>query len=209
MIFTLLGLLLFAGLLYVLGSQLYVRSLDTPPYRVADPQPTDYQIRQYAPYLVAQTEVPLSDGDHLNEGFRRLAGYIFGGNAGPDGQPQPIAMTTPVLDQAAPTAGSDTRTVIFSLPPQWRLDSVPTPDDPRVEVVEHPGGRFAVFTYSGARQATTDQAIQTFTTALIRDGHLTPDTAPSAQFDFAYYDPPSTLPALRRNEILFRLPPTP
>ena len=40
----------------------------------------DVEIRRYAPRLAAETSVP-GDAYHARgEGFRRLAGYIFGGN---------------------------------------------------------------------------------------------------------------------------------
>lgn len=54
-------------------------SLDSPHYVVLK-KTKEYEIRQYSPYLVAETSMPgarPAGGD----GFNDLAGYIFGGNS--------------------------------------------------------------------------------------------------------------------------------
>ncbi len=54
-----------------------------------------FEIRLYASYVVAETRVAGEYWPSLNEGFRRLAGYIFGGNR----SQAKIAMTAPVSAQ--------------------------------------------------------------------------------------------------------------
>ena len=55
----------------------------------------DYEIREYPAHLVAQTTVAGSYDDALQDGFRIVAGYIFGGNV----KKERIAMTAPVVEQ--------------------------------------------------------------------------------------------------------------
>jgi len=55
----------------------------------------DYEIREYPAHIVAQTKVQGSYGESLSNGFRIVAGYIFGGNT----KKESIAMTTPVVAQ--------------------------------------------------------------------------------------------------------------
>ena len=62
-----------------------------------------------------------------NEGFRRLARYIFGANHAR----QKIAMTAPVAQRREGDGGWVIR---FFMPAKWTLDTLPGPDDERVEL---------------------------------------------------------------------------
>ena len=53
------------------------------------------EIRHYGPRIAAQTSVAADEVAARSDGFRRLAGYIFGGNQGRE----KIAMTAPVAQQ--------------------------------------------------------------------------------------------------------------
>ena len=68
--------------------------LEEPDYSVIE-QMKAGEIRQYRPFIVAQTEPSVSGMPGLREGFRVLAGYIFGGNRPNESMP----MTAPVLQQ--------------------------------------------------------------------------------------------------------------
>ena len=128
---------------------------EEPKYTVVR-QYDGFEIREYAPYLVAEVVVPGPAEEAGNQGFRILAGYIFGKNKGerkiamtaPVAQapaPAKIAMTAPVT-QAAANGGF---VVQFTMPSEYTLETLPEPLDPQVRLREVPGGRFAVIRYSG------------------------------------------------------------
>lgn len=55
----------------------------------------DFELRRYAPQIVAETLVEGDFKDVGNEGFRRLSGYIFGKNR----KQQSVSMTAPVSQE--------------------------------------------------------------------------------------------------------------
>jgi hypothetical protein len=167
------------------------------------------EVRRYAPLVRAETTVETDDWNRaVNEGFRRLAGYIFGANqrrssiamTAPVTQAQRgerIAMTAPVTQSSA--AGS--WLVTFTMPRGSALDAMPLPNDARVTLRALPARRVAVLRYSGT---TTPDVLaaheRTLRAWLARNGWTAAGTVTSAR-----YDPPSTLPLLRRNELWLEL----
>ncbi|MBY6537390.1 heme-binding protein [Rhodococcus sp. BP-349] len=163
------------------------------------------EIRRYEPRIAAETVVDADEERARNEGFRRLAGYIFGGNRGSD----TIAMTAPVAQSAsrgqtiamtAPVsrAASDEGWVVrFFMPSRWTMDTLPAPKDDRVRLVEVPAETVAVLRFSGDRGA---EAVAARTAELL-------DTLHSRGIDTTgepmswFYDPPWTVSFRRRNEI--------
>ena len=167
------------------------------------------EIRRYAPRLAAETTVPGDAYNARGEGFRRLAGYIFGGNAGrrridmtaPVAQSsaqagERIAMTAPVAQAPLAQASGEKGWVVrFFLPAA--LTDPPAPNDARVRVVPVPEETMAVLRFSGT---ATQDAVAERTKALLAALSGTawrPAGEPVAWF----YDPPWTLPPLRRNEV--------
>jgi hypothetical protein len=147
------------------------------------------EIRRYAPRVVAETEVQASGFEQaLNEGFRRLAGYIFGGNE----RAQKIAMTSPVT--SSPEAGG--RTVVFGMPNDRGLGSLPRPKDSRIRLRDEPARRVAALRYHGRYRGAIAEAKAAELLAALRAGGL----QPIGRVSFAGYDPPWRLPLLRRVE---------
>jgi hypothetical protein len=131
------------------------RAIEEPKYTVVR-QYDGFEIREYAPYLVAEVVVPGPSEEAGNQGFRVLAGYIFGKNKGE----RKIAMTAPVAQAPAPAkiemtapvqqaAVSGGYVVQFTMPSEYTLETLPEPLDPQVKLKEVAGGRFAVIRYSG------------------------------------------------------------
>lgn len=154
----------------------------------------DLEIRNYEPRVEAHTRFATLDFDEVRErGFRRLAKYIFGGNAAHRSLP----MTTPVT--ITPRAG--THTVAFVMPPGESKENLPHPDDSRVDVLNIPARRVAVLCYRGGYNAATVGKQSERLRELCRDAGLTTRGEPM----FAGFDPPSTLPFLRRTEVWIEL----
>jgi hypothetical protein len=133
-------------------------AIEKPKYRVVQ-QLQGVEVREYPPYLVAETEVSGSREEAGNAGFRRLASYIFGNNKGekkiamtaPVAQQEgaKIAMTAPVSQQERPDRGPSTWTIQFMVPSEYSRDTLPEPIDPAIRFREVPGRRVAALRYSG------------------------------------------------------------
>jgi hypothetical protein len=167
----------------------------------------DLEIRRYAPRVEARTRIDDASFDRaLETGFRRLAGYIFGGNAGGES----LAMTGPVLaggERLAMTgpvqarAGGSGHELAFVMPPGRTVASLPRPGDPHVELVEVPERRVAVLCYRGRYRGDRVER----EARRIRELAAAALLATSGEPVFAGFDPPSTLPWLRRNELWLEL----
>lgn len=148
------------------------------------------EIRRYHPYVVAQTTVHSDDiNAALETGFDRLFAYLRGGNI----EGEKLPMTSPVCT-AHENGGY---TVSFVMPAGRVLRSLPRPDDSRVSLVDHDTHRVAVLTYRGRYNAEAIELHAHELSDLVAKANLTSFGAPS----FAGFDPPTTLPILRRNEI--------
>jgi hypothetical protein len=198
---------------------------EQPPYEVVG-RIGDAEIRRYAPQIAAETVVEGPVKTARNEGFRRVAGYIFGDNtakasvamtapvvqgreaAGGSqsiamtapvvqaraGRSEAIAMTSPVVQQPA---GAESWSIQFIMPSKYTLATLPQPNDPRVRLVEIPARTFAVVRFSGLGR---EDAVARHEKAL--DAALAGSSWRAVGEPVTwYYDPPWTVPFLRRNEV--------
>ena len=162
------------------------------------------EIRDYAPMIVAQTEVSGARDEAISKGFRTIADYIFGNNTAQ----QKVAMTAPVIQQpsekiamTAPViqqGEGDQWQVRFVMPSEYRMDTLPTPKNNAVDIKEIPGKRFVVIRFSGMAD---EEMLAEQTTALngfLKEKGLEPLSPPA----YAFFNPPWTLPPLRRNEVM-------
>ncbi len=156
----------------------------------------DYEIRRYAPYIVAEVDVPGDPGDSGNRAFRILADYIFGNN-----EPgQKMQMTAPVVSDA-PRASKDALTYAFVMESRYSMESLPAPVDPRIRIVQKPAQVVAARSYSG--RWTRENYLQhevSLISALTIDGLATRNEPLLAR-----YDSPFKPWFLRRNEVLVEL----
>ena len=184
-------------------AQMY-NGTETPAYTVELSDGT-LEIRQYPPHVAAEVTVAGSRDRAIGQGFRILAGYIFGGNESrtkvamttPVTQSEKIAMTTPVTQ-----TGSDQGwTVQFMMPASYTLDTLPKPTDARIRLVTTPARRMAVLTFPGL---ATSKSLDT-RTATLRGWVAAKGLAVTGAPQFMFYDAPLTLPWNRRNEVAFDL----
>lgn len=144
------------------------------------------EVRHYEQSIQAVT--PLNSGG-TSSGFRRLAGYIFGGNE----RSQSIAMTAPVQE----TLVEDSPVMSFTLPAAYSLEELPAPDDSTVTLHPVPARTVAAIRFSGfATDSKTARQSEALLAVLQRHGIATLGNPILNQ-----YNPPWTLPFLRRNEI--------
>lgn len=151
------------------------------------------EIRRYPSVRVAETTVDAKWEEALELGFGRLAGFIGGGNR----EDQKIAMTSPVLGSGA----GDGYRVSFFLPDDVVASE---PDDHRVELREVPPRRVAVLRFNGRYDTPNIESHKrTLAHELAQHG-----LHPKGEAWFAGYDPPWTLPLLRRVELWVEIEPS-
>ena len=185
------GLVGVAALLAVwaAGSAFAVMGLETARYTVTETR-DGYEIRQYPALLVASTESRSTGRGADSENFRKLAGYIFGGNE----RSEKIAMTVPVFIETAPSG----QEMQFVLPSALNKDAAPRPERAGVSVEVQPPRKMAAIRFSWYGTPDRQQAFADKLTWLLkRDGIAT-----AGRPIFAAYNPPMTFPPMRRNEML-------
>ncbi len=188
-----------------------VMATEEPKYLLLE-KSEPFELRAYAPLIVAEVKV---DGDldtASNQGFRLIAAYIFGKNQ----VSEKIAMTVPVgiesseqnkstkIAMTAPVGIESTGnqwTVSFVMPSEYTLASLPKPLDPQVKIRELPAEKKAVITFSGFYN---EEKVKEKTQAL-RNWMKSRNLKSTGEPQFARYNPPWTLPFMRRNEVLIQI----
>lgn len=174
----------------------------------------DFELRLYAPMLVAETLVSGSQDEASSRGFRVIASYIFGDNKSAAAGAQKIAMTAPVLlerqnagqkiNMTAPVTMDkigDQWRVHFVMPSQYKIADLPTPNNPAVTLREIQASKYAAVRFSGfSGEEKVAAKTKELTDWVIARGHAAINTP-----QLARYDPPWTLPFMRRNEILVEI----
>ena len=161
-------------------------AIEEPVYQVEKAwEAEQIEIRAYAPRVMAVTDMD----EDTDGGFRVLAGYIFGGNA----EEEKIAMTAPVQQSMA-----GEKEMAFMMPAEYALEDLPAPEDQRVSFREAPAYTAAVIQFSGwASAEKADEKWQQLRGFLISEGiDITGEPT------LNQYNPPWTLPFMRRNEII-------
>jgi len=183
---------------------------EEPKYSVVEKEPP-FEVRAYAPMIVAEVQVDGDLDDASSQGFRLIAAYIFGQNQ----VSQKIAMTAPVIveeksPQSAKIAmtapvGIEAKagkwTVSFVMPSEYTMESIPKPINPLVQLRQIPAVKKAVISFTGFynEQKVTEKTMEL--DAWIKARNLQPSGVPN----FARYNPPWTLPFMRRNEVMISL----
>ncbi|MDQ2758742.1 MAG: heme-binding protein [Actinomycetota bacterium] len=165
----------------------------------------EFELRRYAPHVVAEVVVRGEFEDAGNMAFRTLFGYISGQNR----SGSKVAMTSPVIqrepEQIAMTAPVQQRetsageyAVAFVLPSSFTLGRAPVPTSPEVQLHQRAAALAAAHRYRGRwTQASFEHQCRGLQSA-VRAAGLTPVGSPR----WARFDPPFVPWFLRRNEVV-------
>ncbi|MEM7679409.1 MAG: heme-binding protein [Pseudomonadota bacterium] len=162
--------------------------VEIAPYTVLEKEDA-FELRHYESMVLVSTD--MSGLDNQNSPFGKLFNYISGKNEAA----QEIPMTAPVFMDQSDTASE---TMAFVLPTSLSLETAPQPQDPTVQLEEITDYTVATITFSGFLKQDNIQKHK----AMLEDWIERKNLKITGQVKAAGYNPPFTIPALRRNEVL-------
>ncbi len=193
----------------VIGGALWgpiVSNVEQPSYKVIESHQS-FEIRGYPPMIVAEADASGERKQAINEGFSIIADYIFGNNL----SSQKVAMTAPVIQQesekiamTAPViqqAMGNSWQVRFIMPSSYTMDTLPKPKNPAVRLIEIEAKQVAVVRFSGLADEDSLKSHTDHLVTFIGARKLKAISTPA----YAFYNPPWTLPFMRRNEIMIEV----
>ena len=178
-------------------------AIEEPEYSV-ESKTAKYEIRKYGPVVVAETKVDSDFEGAGNRAFRILAGYIFGANK----SKIKIAMTAPVNQESAAEKIAMTAPVNqiktasgfleqFTMPKTYTLETLPVPNDQKVQLRQLAARKVAVLAYSGSwSESRYNKKLAVLREDLKRDG-----VEAVGEPSLARFNSPFQLWFLRRNEV--------
>ena len=218
MILTIIGALLLGGIL--IGP--VMSDVEIPNYEVIQTN-GNIEIRQYQPMIIAEVEVTGKREDASSDGFRLLADYIFGNNTiqqdiamtAPVQQQknQKIAMTAPVQQQkqsqkiamTAPVQqqsdNGEVWSVSFVMPSEFTIDYLPEPNNEQVMLKEIPAKQFVAIRFPGTSSESNVGKHEEQLMDYVEQNDIDVIGSPK----YAFYNPPWTIPPLRRNEVMIEI----
>ena len=180
--------------------------VETPNYEIVTAE-NNIEVRQYKPMIIAEVQMNGRREDAIGDGFRLLADYIFGNNIAQ----KDIAMTAPVQQQestkiamTAPvqqqSTGEDWQ-ISFVMPSEYTMETLPKPVNEHVTIKEIPAKTFAVITFSGTNSDKNVKDHENQLMKYVGANELSVIGTPK----YAFYNPPWTLPPMRRNEVMIEI----
>ena len=198
---------------------------EEPNYTVLS-KTENFELRRYESQLVAQTWVSGDQDAASRAGFKILADYIFGNNTASSGESSKISMTAPVAMQfeakqsATKKNGSNESQKIamtapvsikqeqqqndgkwrvqFTMPSKYTMQTLPKPNNPDITIIEVPPQTYGVIKFSGLAGSEKVAVKTVELQSWMQTQKLTLTGTP----ELARYNPPWTLPFMRRNEIM-------
>ena len=181
-------------------------NVETPSYKVIQSK-GKIEIREFDPMVIAEVQVVGRRKDAISSGFKLLADYIFGNNISQENidttatiqRPASgkIAMTAPVQQQLA----NDSWLVSFVMPSEYNLEDLPKPKNIEVKLKNVPVKRFVTIQFSGT---SSDENLAKHKKLLV-EFIKTNSISVTGTSKYAFYNPPWTLPLMRRNEVMFEV----
>jgi len=191
-----------------------VMATEEPKFSIIE-KSEPFELRAYAPQLIAEVKVEGDLDTASSQGFRLIAAFIFGQNQVSEkismtvpvgietAQSTKIAMTVPVGIEASKDSAKGINQWVFSfvMPSEYTMATLPKPLNPLVTIRELPAQKRAAITFSGfyndAKVLEKTKALEEW----VKSKQW--QTIGSPQF--ARYNPPWSIPFMRRNEILITL----
>ncbi len=182
---TLIGL----GIVFQIYTSMATGKSSIQPYKVIR-KVKDFEIRFYPSVTMATiTSSAKTYKDLGNSGFRKLAGYIFGGNS----NNTKIAMTAPVHMDINDSAS----TMSFVMPPEYHKENLPQPNDSGVKIETTTDEYVAAIEFGGFASSERIAKYKGLLEEALKKNNLTY----FGRFRFLGYNPPFQLFG-RRNEII-------
>jgi hypothetical protein len=186
----------------------FAMAIEEPKFTLLEKEES-FELRAYQPKLIAEVLVDGDMSEASSKGFKLIADFIFGNNTAQFGKSEKISMTAPVAVKASAEKISMTAPVglqqsnhgwrvYFVMPSQYTLQTLPKPNNSKVLIKQMSEQKFAVIRFSGLvgeekmtqKEAELNQWIERKSLKVLSSPEL------------ARYNPPWTLPFLRRNEIM-------
>jgi len=181
-------------------------NVETPSYKVIQSK-GKIEIREFDPMVIAEVQVVGRRKDAISSGFKLLADYIFGNNISQENvdttaavqrpASEKIAMTAPVQQQLA----NNSWLVSFVMPSEYNLEDLPKPKNIEVKLKTVPVKRFVTIQFSGT---SSDENLAKHNKLLV-EFIKTNSISVTGTSKYAFYNPPWTLPLMRRNEVMFEV----
>lgn len=186
----------------LVGSEVSAK-YEEPDYEILE-KSQEIELRKYPTVIAAQVELEGSWDDSADKAFRILAGYIFGKNS----SRQKIAMTVPVTESGGSekiamtvpvtSSTSDGKMLMrFYMPSKYRMETLPEPIDKRIKFLEVAPVSYAVIKFSGFANKENIDRHESKLKKFVQEKNLKVKGSAIR----AFYNPPWTLPFLRRNEV--------
>jgi len=191
------------------------RDTETPAHNVliAD---GEFELREYAPMIVAEVTHSGTRERASSAGFRRLAAYIFakdrpaGSGDGAEkiamtapvmqervDKHEPIAMTAPVMQDRQVAGRWRTR---FVMPSHYSMEELPEPPSD-ITLTGVPARRMAAVRFSGNPDKVDLSAME----RRLADWIAQQGLSAQGTFEYAFYDAPMIPGPLRRNEVMIEV----
>jgi len=184
-------------------------NVEHPQYVVTEKYKS-IELREYAPRIIAQVSMSGTREEAISAGFQQLADYIFGNNitsevmsaeqrAGEDqiSTSKKIAMTAPVEQNQV----NGTWAINFTMRSEYTLKTLPKPNNTAVMLSALPSQTFITIQFSGRSSIENISTHESKLKAFVIKNNIRIQDDPI----YAFYNPPWTLPILRRNEVMFKV----
>ena len=173
----------------------FTSTLEEPKYTVIDQLPGGVEIRQYEARTFAASRVDGTGMESRRQGFRLLFNYITGENSGEE----EISMTIPVATEI-----EDKEHVMqFFLPSKYDEATAPAPKNPDVSIGTIAPRTEAALEYTGSQSVQRAQQHAILMKADLDDSNW----QMKGDIRSMFYNPPFSVPFLRRNEVIVEVVP--